>query len=60
MCLEVGPQVGLVREALLADGAAVGLLPGVGAHVSLQQPRPGKSLPTNLAVVTCCVGPHVH
>ena len=60
MCLEVGPQVGLVREALLTDGAAVGLLPGVGPHVSLQQPRAGESLATNLAVVTSCVGPHMH
>ena len=60
MGLKMRPEVGFVREALLADGAAVGLLPGVGPHVSLQQPRPGESLATNLAVVTRCVGPHVH
>ena len=60
MCLKMGPQVGFVREAFLTDGAAVGLLPGVGPHVSLQQPRAGESLATNLAVVPSCVGPHVH
>ena len=40
--LDVGPQVALVCEALAALAALVGLLPGVGSDVALEQPGPGE------------------
>ena len=58
--LEVSSEVGFIRERLAADRTVVGLLPCVSPHVSLQQPRPGERLPTDVAVMACRVGSHVH
>ncbi len=58
--LQVGSQVGLVRKGPGAVGTGEGLLPRVGSHVTLQQPGPGKGLPTLRTLAGKRVGPDVH
>ncbi len=58
--LHVRPQVGLVSEGLGTLWTFEGLLPRVGANVSLQQPRPAEPLATVLALAALVVGTHVH
>lgn len=60
MGLHVRPQVGAVGKGLPAVRAAEGLLPGVRAHVSLQQPRPAEGLAAHGALVFEVVGQQVH
>ena len=60
VCLDVGPQVALVRKALGTDVAGERLLAGVGADVSLQQPRPGEVLAAVGAGAAGTVRPQVH
>ena len=58
--LQMGPQVGLVCEGPGTMGAGKGLLPGVGSHVALQQPRPGKGLSTLRTLAGQSVGSDMH
>ena len=60
MGLHVGAQIGTVSESLAAVGAAVGLLSRVRAHVTLQEPRPGKRLGADRANVREGVRQQVH
>jgi hypothetical protein len=54
------PEVGPVGETLAAMGAAVRLVPGVGAQVALQQPGTRERLAAQLALVRQVVRQHVH
>ena len=56
----MGPQVGPVRKFLSTLGTAKWFLPGVGPHVSLQQPGAGESLATQVTLVAEVVGEDVH
>lgn len=58
--LHVGTQVGAVSKGLPAVGTPKGLLPGVRAHVSLQQPRPAEGLAAHGTLVFEVVGQQVH
>ena len=58
--LHVGPEVGPVSELLTALRTSKGLLAGMGPHVSLQQPWPGKAFATDVTLVREAVGQHVH
>lgn len=58
--LEVGAEVGSVRERPPAVLAGERLLPGVSPHVSLQQPRPRKRLPAHGTLARQRVSPNVH
>ena len=60
VCLHVRPQVWSVCKGFSADIAGVRLVSGVGAEVSLQQPGPGESFATELALVVEVVGEDVH
>jgi len=60
MGLHVSSQVGPVSEGFAAVGAAVRFVPGVGAHVALQQPGPGERFAANIALVAEAVGQHMH
>lgn len=60
MGLQMRPQIGPVRERPGAVLAREGLLPGVGADVSLQQPGPAEGLPAQLALAGQGVGANVH
>ena len=58
--LHVRPQVGPVRKGLAAHCAGVRLVPGVGAQVALEQPRPREGLAAHVAPVVEVVGEDVH
>lgn len=58
--LHVRPQVGAVSKGLPAVRTAKGLLPGMRAHVSLQQPRPAEGLAAHGALVFEVVRQQVH
>ena len=58
--LQMGPQVGLVRKGSGTVGAGKRLLPGVGPHVALQQPGPGKGLSTLRTLAGQSVGSDMH
>ena len=58
--LQMGPQVGLVCKGPGTVGAGKGLLPGVGPHVALQQPGPGKGLSTLRTLAGQSVGSDMH
>ena len=58
--LEVGPQVGFVCKVPGAVVAGEGFLPGVGPHVTLEQPRTGEGLAALRALAGQGVGPDVH
>ena len=60
MGLHVSAQVGTVCKGLAAVGAAVGLVPRVAAHVTLQQPGPGESLSTDITLVVEVMSEDVH
>ena len=54
------PQVAFVRKGARAMGASKRLLPSVGSHVTLQQPRAGERLATIGALAGQGVRPDVH
>ena len=58
--LHVSSQVGPVGKLFPAVSTAERLLSGVRSHVSLQQPRPGKSLAAHITLVAEIVGQDVH
>ena len=58
--LEVGPQVGFVCKVPGAVVAGEGFLPGVGPHVTLEQPRTGEGLAALRALAGQGVRPDVH
>ena len=58
--LEVGPKVGFVCKVPGAVVAGEGFLPGVGPHVTLEQPRPGEGLAALRALAGQGVRPDVH
>jgi len=58
--LDVGTQVALVGEGLLANAALEGLLAGVGADVALEEPRSREALAAGRALAALVVGPHMH
>ena len=60
MCLEVGPEVGLVSEGAGTLSAGEGFLSGVSAEMSLEEPGPGERLAAVLALTGQSVGPDVH
>ena len=49
-----------VSKRFATVSTSVGFVPGVGPHVSLQQPGPGESFATNLALVAEVVCEDVH
>ena len=60
MGLHVSAKVGTVCKGLATVGTTIGLVPRVAAHVALQQPRPGESLSTDIALVVEVVSEDVH
>jgi len=60
LCRSLFPKVGPVGETLAAMGAAVRLVPGVGAKMTVQQPGPRERLAAQLALVRQVVRQHVH
>ena len=60
VCLHVSPQVGSVSKFFPAVSASIGLLPRVGPHVPLEQPRPRESFSADVALVTEVVSHDVH
>jgi len=60
MGLHVSTKIGPVSKRFATVSTSVGFVPGVGPHVSLQQPGPGESFATNLALVAEVVCEDVH
>lgn len=58
--LQMRPQIGSVRKSSVTMHTRKRLLPSVSPDVSLQQPRPRKSLATNIALARQRVSPDVH
>ena len=58
--LHVSSEVGAIGERLAAVSASVRLLSRVGTEVTLEQPGPGKGLPTDVARMFEVVGEDVH
>ena len=54
------PEVGSVGKLFAALAAAERFLPGVGSHVSLQQPGPGEAFAAHITLVAEVVGENVH
>lgn len=60
VCLNVGPEIGLVGESLGALGTLEWLLARVGSDVSLQEPGSREALAAEGALAALAVGAHVH
>lgn len=60
MGLKMRPQIGLIGERSRAELTLKRLLAGVSSHVTLQQPRPRKTLAAKLAFAWQSVSPDVH
>ena len=60
MGLHVSAKVGAVCKGFSTVGTTIRLVPRVAAHVALQQPRPGESLSTDIALVVEVVSEDVH
>ena len=60
MSLEMRPEVGPVSKGAVTVLAGEGFLSSVSADVTLQQPRSGESLPTDLALTWQGVCADVH
>jgi len=60
MGLHVSSQVGTVCKGFATMGATVGFVPRVAAHVTLQQPRPGESLSTDITLVVEVMSEDMH
>lgn len=58
--LNVGTQIGLVRERFAADAALERFLARVRAYVTLQQPWPREAFAAILALAALVMGAHVH
>lgn len=60
MGLHVSAKVGAVGKRFSTVGTAVGLVPCVASHVTLQQPGPRESLSTDITLVVEVMGEDVH